>query len=722
MPGQIALYIAFFSALGAGVLFWLTPLTKKKDNRSRAAIQLYYLHTAAVVAASAFLLYALLTHQFQYDYVYANTDLSLSPIYLFSAFWAGQEGSYLFWALCGAVAGLFLLKKEQNLRHLVMPVIMTGQAFLLLFLVLDSPFQLLDWIPADGAGLNPLLMDPWMVIHPPIVFVGYALLIIPFAYAVAALYVKDYHRGFMPALPWAVCGWLFLGAGIFIGGVWAYRVLGWGGYWGWDPVENASLIPWLAGTALVHGMLLQLQKRVFLRANLFLGITTYLLVIFATFLTRSGAMAEYSVHAFNETALTYFLAAFLILFALAGYILLALRFRAIGEQADVPFSPLNRPGTFGLTMAALCASALLVLLGTLSPLITGLFGTPASVDEAFYFRTNGPLALVVLVLLGLCPFARWQQEERRALLLSLGVPLAAAAVAVAAALFAGVMSLFDLLFIGAGAFALASNLIVLFRVFLSRGFKYSGGYLAHVGLALMFVAILASTNYTRSSMIHLTPEQPVQTLGYTFTYSGHTPGEKYILNIAVTAGEKTVMAQPKMYMAGESLMREPAILRNLWRDLYISPVELTIDDHNHQVVLAKGESFDYEGYMIRFNEFSFPQPHGSGAESMEIGAVLEVRSGDAVEIIMPVLKVDGANQEHLPALLPGSDIEIFLVGVDATRGLAGLSIGEDSHPGKEVLAVELKHKPFIVVLGLGTTLLLGGTLIAVWRRFTTRSP
>ena len=253
MPGKIALYIAFFSALGAGILFLLPLFTKKQLNRSRAAFQLYYIHTVAVVAASAFLLYALLTHQFQYYYVYANTDLSLGTAYLFSAFWAGQEGSYLFWALCGAVAGLFLLKKEHNLRHLVMPVFMAGQAFLLLFLVLDSPFRLLDWIPADGTGLNPLLKDPWMVIHPPIVFIGYALLIIPFAYAVAALYARDYHQGFMPALPWAVCGWFFLGAGIFIGGVWAYRVLGWGGYWGWDPVENASLIPWLAGTALVHG-------------------------------------------------------------------------------------------------------------------------------------------------------------------------------------------------------------------------------------------------------------------------------------------------------------------------------------------------------------------------------------------------------------------------------------------------------------------------------------
>ncbi len=722
MIGNVALYIAFFTALGAGILFFLPLFGNEQINRSRAAVQLYYIHTVAVVAASAYLLYALLTHQFQYYYVYAHTDLNLGTEYLFSAFWAGQEGSYLFWALCGVLVGLFLLKREHKLRHLVMPVFMTGQAFLLLFLILDSPFYLLDWIPADGAGLNPLLLDPWMVIHPPIVFIGYALLIVPFAYAVAALYRKDYHESFMPALPWAVIGWLFLGAGIFIGGVWAYRVLGWGGYWGWDPVENASLVPWLTGTALVHGMLLQLKKRIFLRANIFLAITTFLLVIFATFLTRSGVMAEYSVHAFAETMLTYFLTAFLILLALVGYILFVLRYRDIRDPGDMSYSLFNRPGTFGLTVVVLCASALLVLLGTLSPILTGWFGTPSSVDEVFYFRTNAPLALVLLLLLGLCPFLRWKQEERRVLLKTLAIPLVAAAAAIAAALISGVSAPFDLLFLSAGAFAVVGNTAALVRVFLRQGIKFSGAYLAHVGLALMFIAILASTNYTRSHMIHLTPDQPVETLGYTFTYTGHIPGDKYAMSILVDDGEKTSIALPKMYMAGERLMREPAILRNIWRDLYISPVELSIDDHSNQVVVAKGETFNYEDYVIEFTEFSFLQPHDGGEGSVEIGAILEVKIAGEEETIIPVLKLDGENHESVGALLPGSDVEIYLDAVDATQGLAQFSTGGDCCPGEELFIVEVKSKPFIAVLGLGTALLILGTAIAAWRRFSIRQP
>ena len=174
------------------------------------------------------------------------------------------------------------------------------------------------------------------------------------------------------------------------------------------------------------------------------------------------------------------------------------------------------------------------------------------------------------------------------------------------------------------------------------------------------------------------------------------------------------------YMAGENLMREPVILRNFWRDLYISPVELTIDDHSNHIVLAKGESFDYEDYVIRFNEFSFPQPHGSGEGSMEIAAVLEVQFAETVETVLPVLKVDGESYEYVPALLPGSEIEIYLNAVDATRGLAQFSIGEDCCSGEEMLAVEVKHKPFIALLGIGTVLLILGSIIAVWRRFTTR--
>ncbi len=715
MIGNIAQYIAFFTALAAGILF-LMPLFNKKSS-DRNAVYLYYTHTAAVLAASAYLLYALLTHQFQYYYVYAHTELSLQPIYLFSAFWAGQEGSYLFWVLCGAISGLFLLKMEQKIRHLVMPIFLAGQAFLMLFLLLGSPFELLPSVPVDGTGMNPLLVDPWMVIHPPIVFIGYALLIIPFAYAVAALYKKDYQTTFLKGLPWAVGGWLFLGAGIFIGGVWAYRVLGWGGYWGWDPVENASLVPWLTCTALVHGMILQRQKQIYTRFNSFLAIITYLLVVFATFLTRSGAMAEYSVHAFPETPLRDYLTAFMVIFGLLGFLLFALRYREMGDKDNDAFTLLNRPGSFGLTLVALCTSALLVLVGTLSPLLTGLFGTPSSVDEFFYWSTNAPVGLVLLILLGLCPYFRWKKDETGALLKLLKLPLALSAVATVVALIVGVRSLFDLLFMAAGTFALVSNTDILLRVLKKQGVKFSGGYLAHMGLALMFIGMMASTNYTLSHIIHLSQDRPVETLGYTFTYMGHIPeGEKFSMNVLVGGGNISTIAAPKMYYANDMLMREPAILRNLWRDLYISPMELTIDDHSNSFTVAKGQVFDFEDYNIKFVDFSM-QPHEADG-SVEIGAILEVRFFDEEETIMPIFIVDGDEYYYEGALLPGSDVEIYLEAVDASEGLALFAIDADCCPGEEILAVEVKIKPFISILGFGTALLIIGTTVAFWRRFT----
>jgi cytochrome c-type biogenesis protein CcmF len=726
MTGNIAIYIGFFTALAAGVLFFLHA--RGRVNLEKSAVNAYYVHAAAVLAASAYLLHALLAHKFQYFYVYAHTDLSLSTEYLISAFWAGQEGSYLFWALCAALIGLVLLKSEPKIRSLLMPLFMAGQAFLLLFLMLESPFHLLDPVPLDGGGINPMLLDPWMMIHPPVVFIGYALLLVPFVYAAAALYKKEYHQIFINALPWAAAGWFFLGAGIFIGGAWAYRVLGWGGYWGWDPVENASLVPWLTASALVHGMLLQKQKRYFMRTNIFLALTTFLLVVFATFLTRSGVMAEYSVHAFADTALTYYLAAFMLSFALAGYGLFAARYRGISAGGDLEVPLLSRQGSFGMAIVVLCVSAVLVLLGTLSPLLTGLLGKPASVDETFYVRTNAPLAALLVLLLGFGPFLKFKKHTAQEIFSAVKWPLAAVPAAIVIALLAGVKSLFGLLFIGAAALALATNTVFFVRCWAKSGIKHSGGYLAHVGLALMFIGIFGSTAYSRSHKVHLYQDQPLKVFGYTFTYTGHAPeGDKYALDILVESENKTFTVRPKMFLrwfrGEEKLMIEPAISRGIWRDLYVAPESLSLEEHSERFVLARGQSKTIEGYTILFKEFTFPQPHTGEEEEegiVEIGAVLEVTWQGQTETVIPVFRHTPAGNELIGAKLPGGETEIKIDAIDASRGEARFVLGGDCCPGVELLVAELKLKPLISVLAFGTTLLIAGTALAVWRRFTVR--
>jgi cytochrome c-type biogenesis protein CcmF len=274
---------------------------------------------AFLTLASALLMLAILKHEFQYSYVanYSSRDLPLQ--YLISSFWAGQEGSFLFWVLMGGWLGIFLMHRSEEMEPQVMFLYNLNHLFLTILLIKQSPFKLLPSTPADGQGLNMLLQDPWMVIHPPVVFLGYAAFTIPFAYAIAALWRREYDRWIKPALPWTVFAFLSLGAGIIIGGYWSYKVLGWGGYWGWDPVENASLLPWLAGAALMHGMILQLSLGKMRKTNFILAAFSFLLIIYCTFLTRSGILADFSVHSFTDLGITGWLVFFMFFFIILNH-------------------------------------------------------------------------------------------------------------------------------------------------------------------------------------------------------------------------------------------------------------------------------------------------------------------------------------------------------------------------------------------------------------------
>ncbi|MDH7571604.1 MAG: cytochrome c biogenesis protein CcsA, partial [Armatimonadota bacterium] len=294
--GNTALWVA----LGAAVLssFAYRSACRGRGVGASRGRGLFALSTVAVLMSSAALLHAFVAGRYELAYVADYSSRSLPLLYRVSAFWAGQEGSFLLWALLGGAMGVVLSWKGGEWEPHLMGLFGAVQAFLLLLLVAKSPFRLASQPLADGHGLNPLLQDPWMAIHPPLIFLGYAALAVPFVFAVAALLRREYHDWAARALPWSLFSWTTLGAGIFIGGYWAYRVLGWGGYWGWDPVENASLIPWLLNTALLHGILLQRARGSLARGNLALAILSFVMVLYGTFLTRSGVLSDFSVHSF----------------------------------------------------------------------------------------------------------------------------------------------------------------------------------------------------------------------------------------------------------------------------------------------------------------------------------------------------------------------------------------------------------------------------------------
>ncbi len=717
MIGSVGILLSFLSALIAAILFFRIAYNKKNkvEAAGKRALLFYHIHMGSLLLTSVYLLYALLAHQFQYYYVYAHSSLDLPVKYLISAFWAGQEGTFLLWALITAVAGYILIKREIELLAAVMTLVLLSQTFLMLFLILANPFFHLGQIPVDGMGLNPLLMDPWMVIHPPIIFIGYALLVYAYAYAIAALWKKDWDKGLLRAMPWAVSGWFFLGLGILIGGAWAYRVLGWGGYWGWDPVENASLVPWLTGTALVHGLIIQKEKKIFQRSNLVLAILTYPLIIFATFLTRSGVMADYSVHAFAETTLTYVIFVYLLSFLSIGAFLFLKHYKAL-PAGNLKSGFLSRHFSFTLSSFILTMSATLILLGTLSPILTGLFGNPAGVEEAFYLQTNAPLYFILFITLALCPLLSWKDEKIGTFLLKLRYLLVLIPLSLLVGYLLGINSFSGLLMLPIMVSALAVNLVMLFKVF-KRGLKFGGGYLAHVGLTLLMIGFLGSTVYTESQIIALPKGETVEALGYNFNYLGiRVEDANNYPEILVSNQSTEYIARPNFYMAGNRVMRSPDIYRTLLNDTYISPLEVRFSENRETATLSLNQAYTYKNYLLTFKGFQF-EPHGDSG-IIEVGAVIEVLEQNSVQEYIPTIRQDASGRISEPLMLPGGE-QLILDEINADTGWVVISlVDQGAAESRELFIVEVKIKPLISLLVAGSILLSLGMALATWRRFS----
>ena len=312
-------------AVTISAVFYLLLCHKKENLIYKKIARLSYIGFAVFSTFASFLLmYFILTHDFRFKYIILNSSSDLQLSYLISSFWAGQEGSFLLWILLGAWLGLVLLYKLRHTEPHVMVLYNLPHIFLSILLIKQSPFATVINVPNDGMGMNMLLQDPWMVIHPPIVFLGYAAFTIPFAFAMSSLWRREYNDWIKQGLPWALFAFVTLGAGIIIGGVWSYRVLGWGGYWGWDPVENASLLPWLTGIALLHGLILQKSTGRLAKTNYFLAAISFVLIIYSTFLTRSGVLANFSVHTFGDLGITGWLVFFMFAFLfISGYLIIS---------------------------------------------------------------------------------------------------------------------------------------------------------------------------------------------------------------------------------------------------------------------------------------------------------------------------------------------------------------------------------------------------------------
>jgi cytochrome c-type biogenesis protein CcmF len=423
--GSFSLLLALALAMYSFVVGALA-LYRKDDLLSETARRAGIATFVAVVAASAALVVAALTNDFSLAYIMQHSNRALPTPYKFAALWSGQEGSLLFWALLLSSYGFVLRvrhKVDQQLTAYASMIIAAVQVFFLLLVNFAArPFAIVTGnIPADGNGLNPLLQYPEMVIHPPMLYLGYVGVTVPFAFALSALIMKyPGEKWIHITRRWTMVTWLFLTCGIFLGMHWAYSVLGWGGYWGWDPVENASLLPWLTGTAFLHSVMMQEKRGMMKQWNMWLIFTTFFLAIFGTFLTRSGVVS--SVHAFAQSGIGTWFVWFLSIITAACIAIFFFNYKHLKTENHLE-SLVSRESSFLFNNLLLLVSCFAVLWGTLFPVLSeAVTGSKVTVGAPFFNRVQIPIALFLLLLTAIGPLLAWRKTSLDALRRNFLVP------------------------------------------------------------------------------------------------------------------------------------------------------------------------------------------------------------------------------------------------------------------------------------------------------------
>jgi cytochrome c-type biogenesis protein CcmF len=575
-------------ALWAALLFgvWTAAIAFFADWRARPALAVavtrgVYATCAALLVAAAALWRGIFSHDFNIEYVAGYTARNLPSYYLVSAFWAGQKGSLLFWAVIlsifAVLAQVLTSSRHKHLLPYVAGVTSLVVGFFVSVMLFGhaSPFERMAFTPADGNGLNPQLQNPGMVMHPPLLYLGWISITIPYGFAMAALLSRSLDTGWIVAMrKWALASWLFLSIGITLGMWWAYVELGWGGVWGWDAVENAPLLSWLTLTAFLHSVMIQEKRGMLKRWNVSLMIGTFLLSMFGTFLTRSGVIA--SVHSFTQSDIGYYFMALLLVSAVVSFTLLYTRWPMLEAEVQLE-SLLSRESAFLFNNLALVGIAFSVLWGTLFPILSeAVRGTKITVGPAFFNRVNIPLGLFLLLLTGIGPLIAWRKASAANLQRQFIVPTVSGAVAAMLLLAFGLRNFYALMALSLAGFVLGTvaqefyrgirarislhdeGMATAFAHLISRNRRRYGGYIVHVGIVIYFVAFTGLA-FQVKKQVELLPGQTAEIrspFGHTYQLKHLSVSQYSRLNRNVTAATVEVSRNGKRLGTIQSEIRQ----------------------------------------------------------------------------------------------------------------------------------------------------------------------
>jgi len=533
--GHFMAIIAFVTAIITAFSYYSyikAPEHEKASWRLFSRV-MFYIHAVASVGIAISLFEIIYNHRFEYFYAYSHSSKALPVHYMISSFWEGQEGAFILWIFWNVVLGLILIHTNKFWEGPVMVVFALVQAFLvsmILGVVIgdlklgSSPFILLrdiseapifqinpDFIPKDGTGLNPLLQNIWMVIHPPTLFLGYASTLVPFAFLMGGLAMKRYSEWVRPALPWAIFSAMILGMGIIMGAYWAYVTLNFGGYWNWDPVENAVYVPWLIMVASIHTMITYKKSSTALKTSIVLVIASFILVLYATFLVRSGVLGDSSVHSFTDLGLSGQLLIYMLFFLVIAI------FLSVKEWKNIPTSEkeasvYSREFWIFIGATTLGLMAFQVILPTSIPvynaIVEGLGGisnmAPPADPVGFYTKFQLWFAVALALLTGVGQYFWWNKMDKQELKNSLVTPYIISMIL--AALIITLGKVYDISYIVvvlAGAFTIVANGSILIKLIKAKTFKLSGGSLAHIGLGMILIGVMFSSGYSDTISINM---------------------------------------------------------------------------------------------------------------------------------------------------------------------------------------------------------------------------
>ncbi len=500
-----------------------------------------------VTACFALLTYAFLIFDFSVRYVAINTNLGTPFYYRITGVWGALEGSIILWTWMLALYTLIVILRHRESAHELYPWVLTVMLsvmafFLLVITVAAPPFARLTPVPADGRGLNPLLEDTGMITHPVALYLGFTGVTVPFAFALAALITGRVGDAWLTLTRrWTIIAWYFLSLGLLIGGWWSYHVLGWGGYWAWDPVENAAFMPWLTATAFLHSVMVQERRRMLKLWNLWLVILTFGLTLFGTFLTRSGVIA--SVHAFTQGSIGVFFLSFLALVLLTALALLAWRWDALSAQGELD-SVVSRESAFLLNNVLLIAAAFTVFFGTVFPLLSeAVRGVKVSVGAPFFNQVNVPLFLALIFLMGVGPLIAWRRASpdnlRRSFLWPVAVGVAAAALfsalgirstlavlALALTVFVAATIAVDFSRATRARLRMGERLLPAMGGLLRRHNRRYGGFVVHLGILIVTLGVTGSQAWSVQTETTLRRGEAAELAGYRVRFDGLTATEE----------------------------------------------------------------------------------------------------------------------------------------------------------------------------------------------------